>query len=95
MFDDLRIKPDYSRSAAQVFTEVAYAMLSCLRDAPHVLAFVNHSSENDVQAAKLPSWVPNWSDPGRRREAAMSSPRFLVQKRAGKPHYPQKPAAHT
>lgn len=75
VFNDLHIEPDYTKSATQVFTEVACAMLSFPRDAPHVLSFINHSSDDDVRVSNLPSWVPNWSNPGH-QEAALSSPRF-------------------
>lgn len=57
---DLHIAPDYSKSKAQVYTEVAIAFIKQL--GLKVLAWSNFGISPDKQC-HLPSWVPDWSSP--------------------------------
>jgi heterokaryon incompatibility protein (HET) len=57
------VKPDYtsSKTANEVFVDVACALLCHKREAPHVLGFVQHWCEEDVQGRICPSWTPRWN----------------------------------
>jgi hypothetical protein len=62
---DLIVEPDYNndKPPEDVFVEVAIALLAIKKEAPWVLLYVDHKSEDDLQAVCWPSWCPRW-DPG-------------------------------
>ncbi|KAF2028819.1 hypothetical protein EK21DRAFT_68950 [Setomelanomma holmii] len=58
----LLIEPDYKKTIEEVNIELADALLSCSREAPYVLSFVQHNSATDVNDNSFPSWVPRWGN---------------------------------
>jgi len=59
---ELIVGPDCGKNKLpeDVFVEVATALMSNRKEAPWVLLFVDHSSEDDLKAVYLPSWAPRW-----------------------------------
>ncbi|KIM99252.1 hypothetical protein OIDMADRAFT_30871 [Oidiodendron maius Zn] len=51
--------PDYSKSAAEVFAEAAISVIKSAKSLL-ILSLVN----NNDRLPRLPSWVPDWRDPG-------------------------------
>jgi len=74
---ELIVEPDYRKSMQEVCFETACALLSYPREAPYVLAFVQHHSQDCVEGIILgtegtagtdndfPSWVPRWDKSSR------------------------------
>jgi hypothetical protein len=64
--DELVVEPDYSKSIQEVYFEVACSLLAHSREAPFLLASVDHHDNESVEGATLgrddafPSWVPRW-----------------------------------
>ncbi|KAH8702834.1 heterokaryon incompatibility protein-domain-containing protein [Phaeosphaeriaceae sp. PMI808] len=59
---ELIVEPNYGKNKhpEDVFVEFAIALLRNRKEAPWVLLFVDHKSEDDLKAAHLPSWAPCW-----------------------------------
>jgi len=83
----LLIEPDYSKSAEQVYFEVACELLAHPREAPYLLSRVSHHDSDCVDSmalgtdGTLPSWVPRW-DKGF-RELSMSEVTFWYRAGGG------------
>ena len=64
--DELVVEPDYSKSIQEVYFEVACSLLAHPREAPFLLASVDHHNNECVEGTTLgsddafPSWVPRW-----------------------------------
>jgi Heterokaryon incompatibility protein (HET) len=69
----LLIEPDYSKSVDEVYFETACALLEHPREAPDLLASVNHHIEVCVNADDFPSWVPRWDKSGAPGSFSLSS----------------------
>ncbi|KAE8453876.1 hypothetical protein EG329_007652 [Mollisiaceae sp. DMI_Dod_QoI] len=78
--DELLVEPDYSKSTQEVYLETARSLLSNPREAPYLLAMIDHSSSECVEGITrgsddiLPSWVPRWNE--RQLLCPMSRPSF-------------------
>jgi Heterokaryon incompatibility protein (HET) len=80
---ELMVEPDYSKSMQDVYFKTACALFSHPREAPYVLAFVQHHSQDCVEGMTLgiegtdndfPSWVPRWDKFS--RQYSMSLPNY-------------------
>ena len=64
--DELVVEPDYSKSIQEVYFEMACSLLAHPREAPFLLASVDHHGNECVEGTTLgrddafPSWVPRW-----------------------------------
>ncbi|KAH8763895.1 heterokaryon incompatibility protein-domain-containing protein [Hyaloscypha sp. PMI_1271] len=64
--EELVVEPDYSKSIQEVYFEVACSLLAHPREAPFLLAYVDHHHNECVEGTTLgsdgafPSWVPRW-----------------------------------
>jgi hypothetical protein len=64
--EELVVEPDYSKSIQEVYFETACSLLAHPREAPYLLAFVDHHNSESVEGTTLgrdgafPSWVPRW-----------------------------------
>jgi hypothetical protein len=64
--EELVVEPDYSKSIQEVYFEMACSLLAHPREAPYLLAFVDHHNNESVKGTTLrrdsafPSWVPRW-----------------------------------
>jgi hypothetical protein len=62
----LLIEPDYSKSTEEIYFETACSLLNNAREAPLLLAQVDHHSNECIEGITLggegvfPSWVPRW-----------------------------------
>jgi hypothetical protein len=78
--EELMVEPDYSKSIQEVYFEVACSLLAHPREAPYLLAFVDHHDKKSVEGTTLgrdgafPSWVPRWDKPS--LQYSMTSPRY-------------------
>jgi hypothetical protein len=59
--DELILAPDYSKTEDEVYLETACALLEHAREAPYLLTFVEHHSEQCLEGHDFPSWVPRWN----------------------------------
>ncbi|KAF5723288.1 heterokaryon incompatibility (het-6OR allele) [Fusarium mundagurra] len=57
---EIMVSPDYNETWDKLQARAARAMLRSPREAAHVLSFVIHDSETDLQHATIPSWAPRW-----------------------------------
>ncbi|KAE9371116.1 HET-domain-containing protein [Stipitochalara longipes BDJ] len=77
------IEPDYGKSMQEVYFEVACELLAHPREAPYLLACVDHHSSDSVKGTTLgrdgafPSWVPRWDK--NYRQALISHPTYWFQ----------------
>jgi hypothetical protein len=77
--EELVVEPDYSKSIQEVYFEVACSLLTHPREAPFLLASVDHRDNECVEGTTLgsngafPSWVPRW-DKGWRQYSMSLSP---------------------
>ncbi|KAL9107037.1 MAG: hypothetical protein Q9227_007983 [Pyrenula ochraceoflavens] len=73
------VRPDYSLSVQQVYTEAARAIIRRDRslDILPIVTDIDEEDQNRTANLDLPSWVPNWSAPNILRGITQDAPRWL------------------